>query len=232
MDVQASGGQERLLRALAEQLKNPIMHIARAAELARLTDEPVDSRVIEYTADMTLQLIDSYLLSVQLQAQPSLDLEPMSVQAGLCDVAQRLDGLAKQYDCQLHVHNTARQGLAMGHSAGFAAAFMSLGYAFIVSKPPQAATHRVVLGVHRSGTGLVAGVYGTQPFGGDSLRRARLLYGRALSVFPKNLAGNGASVFVADALLKVMSTPLRSARHASLPGLAATLTPSKQLQLV
>lgn len=224
--------QERLLRALAEQLKSPLMRIARSAELCRLTDAAPDLRDIEYTADVTLRLIDSYLLSVHLQALPSLNLEPVSVQAVMQDTAHRLSRLADQYNCDVQVHATGHHGLVMGHRQGLESAMMSLGYAFIESVPASDARHTVVLGVHGSAQGLVAGVFGEQPVTGDSLRRARALYGRALQSFPKSLAANGAGVFVADALLRSMQAPLRSARHQRLSGLATTLLPSNQLQLV
>lgn len=224
--------QERLLRALAEQLKSPLLRIARSAELCRITDATLNLRDIEYTADMTLRLIDSYLLSVHLQALPSLDLEPLSVQAVMQDTAHRLSHLAQQYNCDVQVHSSGNHGLVMGHRAGLEAAMMSLGYSFIESVPASDARHTVVLGVHGSAQGLVAGVFGEQPMTGDALRRARALYGRALQSFPKSMSANGAGVFVADALLRTMHTPLRTARHQRLAGLAATLLPSNQLQLV
>lgn len=224
--------QERLLRALAEQLKSPLMRIARSAELCLMTDAAPDLRDIEYTADMTLRLIDSYLLSVHLQAIPSLDLEPLSVQAVMQDTAHRLGRLADQYNCDVRVHSSGRHSLVMGHKGGLESAMMSLGYAFIESVPVNDVRHTVVLGMHGSARGLVAGVFGEQPMTGDALRRARALYGRALQSFPKSLSANGAGVFVADALMRSMHAPLRTARHQRLNGLATTLLPSNQLQLV
>lgn len=224
--------QERLLRALAEQLKSPLLRIARSAELCRITDATPDLRDIEYTADMTLRLIDSYLLSVHLQALPSLELEPLSVQAVMQDAAHRLGRMADQYNCDVQVHSSGHYGLVMGHRAGLEAAMMSLGYAFIESVPASDARHTIVLGVHGSAHGLVAGAFGQQVMTADTLQRARALYGRALQSFPKSLSANGAAVFVADALLRSMQAPLRAARHQRLSGLAATLLSSKQLQLV
>ena len=232
MGIPETGEQERLLRALAEQLKSPLMRIARSAELARMTDEPIDLGVIEYTADMTLRLIDSYLLSVHLQAQPNLELEPLSVPAVMQDTAHRLSLLARQFDCDVVVHSSAAHGLVMAHPKAFDAAMMSLGYAFVESRPEDGKRHQVVLGAHTSAHGLVAGAFSARPLTGDGLQRARALYGRALQNFPKTLSTNGASVFVADALMRSMNSPLKAARHQNLSGLAATLLPSKQLQLI
>ena len=58
--------QVRLLRALAEQLKLPLIQIARGAELAHQQKDMSSYADISYTADMTLRLIDSYLLSVEM----------------------------------------------------------------------------------------------------------------------------------------------------------------------
>src|SRR6266568_3187421 len=93
--------EERLLRALAEQLKVPILQIARSAELAQTTGVGSTFKEIEYTADMTIKLIDSYLLSVRLQSLPTLEMQPVSVSAVLQDAAHYLSKLAYKYGCDL-----------------------------------------------------------------------------------------------------------------------------------
>jgi hypothetical protein len=226
--------QERLLRALAEQLKVPLMQIARGAELAQYAgDQPAHLSAIEYTADMALRLIDGYLLSVMLQAQPSLELEPVSMSAVLQDVAHQLATMARQYGCELEVSLSGKYEPVMGHRLALEAAYTSLGYAFIEALPPSNREHKVLLALHRSGQGLVAGVFGDQPnWGADVYRRGRVLYGQARQSLPGLSAGSGAGVFVANSLLETMSAPLRLARHHAFGGLAATMSPSKQLQLI
>ena len=76
----ATGGQGdiRLLQALAEQIKLPLLQIARQAELAKMGNDPhahLDS--MELTADTALRLIDNYLLSTRL-TQENIHLEPVS----------------------------------------------------------------------------------------------------------------------------------------------------------
>jgi signal transduction histidine kinase len=228
-----NASQERLLRALAEQLKTPLIQIARTAELAAVSDDVTSLRHIEYTADMALRLVDSYLLSVQLQALPSLELEPVSVSAILQDTAHRLNRLAKQNDCELEVHLSGKYEPVMAHRQSLEAAYATLGYAFIESIPPSDTAHRLILGAHRSQRGVVAGVFGDQPgLNADMFRRARALYGNARQALPSASPGSGAGVFVADSLLQNMSTNLRLARHHNMSGLAATFLSSRQLQLV
>lgn len=218
---------------MAEQLKSPFLQIAREAELAQVTEATSTLRNIEYTADMALRLIDSYLLSVRLQAVPTLDLEPVSVSSVLQDTAHRLNHLAKLYGCDLEVNIAGKYGPVMAHRQSLEAAYMSLGYAFIESVPPADHRHRVVLAVRSNRKGLVTGVFGEQPgLGADAFKRARALYGTATQPLPGVSAHNGASIFVAHALLETMTSGLRVARHQKLNGLATTLLQSQQLQLI
>jgi len=224
--------QERLLRALAEQLKMPLLHIARSAELGgRNRRQTLDS--IAYTADMAMQLIDSYLLSTELQGQPSLQLEPVSISSVLQEVAHRLAPLAKQYDQDLEISLSGRYGPVMGHRDSLDAAYTMLGYAMIESQPVGDQRSTVTLGAHKSSVGLVAGVFGNQEgLTADMFRRARALYGRSRQPLPSLSSSAGASIFVADSLLGAMSTSLRVAHHHKMSGFAATFSPSQQLQLV
>lgn len=233
MSAFENDSSERLLRALAEQLKSPFLSIARASELAQITGAKANLRDIEYTADMSLRLIDSYLLSVQLQALPRLELEPVSLSAVLQDTAHRLNLLAKQYDCDLDIHIAGKYGPVMAHRRSLEAAYMSLGYAFIEAMPSAERRHQVVMAVHRTSKGLVTGVFGNQPeLTADMYKRSKALYGHVSQAIPVLSGSNGAGVFIADSLLKSMATPLRVARHQKLAGLATTLLPSQQLELV
>jgi hypothetical protein len=228
-----NASQERLLKALAEQLKLPLLQIAREAELATASKDVSALRSIGYTADMALRLVDSYLLSVQLQSLPVLELEPVSVSAMLQDTAHRLNQLAKQYNCDLEVHLGGKYEPVMAHRSSLEAAYATLGYAFVESTPDSGQKHKVVLGAHRSQNGLVTGIFGNQEgLNADMYRRGKALFGTAHQPVPGMSASSGAGIFVADALLKQMETPLRVSRHQKLSGLAATLLPSHQLSLV
>ncbi len=182
---------------------------------------------------MALRLVDSYLLSVQLQSMPTLELEPVSVSAVLQDTAHRLNQLAKQYDCDLEVHLSGKYAPVMAHRQSLESAFSTLGYAFIESVPNADEKHKVILGAHRSARGLVAGIFGNQEgMNTDMYRRGMALFGSARQSMPVLSPQSGAGVFVAESLLKNMEATLQVSRHNKLPGLAATLVTSQQLQLV
>lgn len=224
---------ERLLRALAEQLKLPLLQIARGAELAQGTNDTSSYTSITYTADMALRLIDSYLLSVELQAQPSLELEPVSVSAALQDTAHALSQLARQYDTELQINLKGKYQPVMAHRNSLESALMSLGYGFIESTADGERKHTVVLGAHQSNKGLVVGAYGNQPaISSEALKRGIALFGSAKQALPQLSGSAGAGVFIANSLLRSINAPLHVSKHNSLSGLAATLSPSRQLSLV
>jgi hypothetical protein len=230
--------QERLLNVIAEQIKLPLMQIARLAELGQLTDSIANSLAdIELTADSALRLVDSYLLSTKfVQDQTNLQMEPVSVSAVLNDSAHQLSKLAKQHDCELQLHLAGRYEPVMAHRAGLEAALTSLGYAFIEAQAStkQQETPIIKLAAHRGKTGIVAGLFTVAD---DNLtatlyRRGRGLYGQARQPLNNLMASSGAGIFVADSLLASMSAKLRVAHHQKLTGLAATLVASRQMALM
>ncbi len=224
---------ERLLRALAEQLKLPLVQIARAAELAESTGDRQAFATIGYIAGTALHLVESFLLSSELQSRESLELTPVSVSSILNDTAHRLAPLARQHNCDIEIQLSGKYGPVMAHQESLESALALLGSSLIEARAPQGQRHEIVLGAHRSINGLVAGVFDNQPgLSTDIFRRGRALYGDARQALPMTSGTNGAGVFVADALMRAMAAPLHVARHNKLAGLAVTLHPSNQLQIV
>lgn len=231
------GTGERLLLALAEQIKTPFLQIARQAELARSVSGSIDLlSSIELTADSALKLIDNYLLSTKLaRMHATLQLEPVSVAAIMNETAHQLEQMAKQYECELELHVSGRYEPVMAHKEGLRAALTSLGYVFIEAQSGQPHKHRPVikLAAHRSKYGIVTGMFANmEGLGTDMYRRAHNLYGHTRQPLTQAIATAGAGVFVADSLLSSMATHLRIAHHQKLTGLAATFVPSQQLSLV
>lgn len=226
--------ERQLLQALAEQLKLPLLQIARRAELAKLNgDFEQNLDVVELTADSALQLLDSYLLSIRLSRITRL--EPVSVSAVLNRVAHNLQRVANQYQCELQLHLSGKYEPIMADSAGLEAALNSLGYVFIQAQAGQRSKNPplVKLAAHRGKQGIVAGMFTeTEGLGSEMFRRAHRLAGQSLQPLTDFTAESGAGVFIAESIFKSMSARLRVARHQKLTGLAATLTPSRQLALV
>jgi hypothetical protein len=229
-DAQA---QERLLRALAEQLKLPLLQIARQAELAHAAEDIASLATISYVADTALRLVDGFLLSSEIGGQQRFELESVSVSSVLQDTAHKLAPLAKQNNCELELSLGGKYGPVMAHRQSLESALMLLGYSLIETRTVEDRRHRVVMAAHRSASGLVAGVFDNQPgLSTDMFRRGQALYGNARSSMPAMSGSSGAGVFVADNLLRAMEAPLHVARHHKLTGLATTLHQSSQLSLV
>ena len=229
-------GQEALLLSVAEQLKQPLLYIARSSELALMEDELDRSvlRDMESHAAMALKLLDSYILGVGVASQQAaLELESVSLSALLSDVAHELSPLAKQYDVELEVMLDGKYGPVMSHPQALRAALHSLG-GVIVGLPTNQRQTIMRLGAHKTDIGIVTGVYhssmhrlpGVKGIAEDPKRAERR------QPFAEIGGGSAAGVFVAQQLFRCMQTSLDLRRHKGLQGFAATLQPSKQLALL
>ena len=224
-----------LLVSVAEQLKVPLTTIARQAELGQLTAQPglVDLNVLRTQADAALKLVDSYLLGLELaRNQTQLELEPVSISSLLVDAAHDLSRFAKAYDVELELRLQGRYGPVMSNPRGLKAVLLSLGFV-LIEVQASAPKRRLALAMHRTPHGIVAGLYGMQEtMSAAEWRTALKLCGQAPQAASGIAAGSGAGLFVADAILRSMSTQLRVGRYERLTGLAATMQPSHQLQFV
>lgn len=223
----------RLLRALAEELRQPLLQIARGSELAQSQPSQQELKNIETTADAALRLIDSYLLSTQLLlGQQQLPLTPVSLGATMYDTAQHLKNLAKLYNCDIDITVKGNVGLTMAHPEGLQAALTSLAYSFIGARF-SGKKRRVILTAAGNEKGVSAGVMSTDKvLAKDTLTEARQLFGTARRPLSALTHNNGAGVFVADYLFSAMNAPLRVTTRRSTSGLTAMLLPSRQLALL
>ncbi len=225
----------KLFFALAEQLKLPFLQIARLAELKASSSE-TSLADIQAIADNYLELIDSFILNSKLQnANYGYDNIPVSLSASLTETAHQLKQLADKSDCDLELHIAGKYGPVMANPAALQAALINLGKVFLSAQSEREHSVRPVLklAAHKTRSGITAGLFsdidGLNP---DMLKRARKMYGKARQPLSQFSANNGVGLFIADSLLKNMSSGLRIARHQKLSGLAATFTPSMQLELV
>lgn len=226
---------EQLLTTLAEQLKLPLLQIARQAELARLKGSG-DLAAIQATADSALRLVDSYVLGMKLthEGQQQLMLEPVTISSVLYDVGQELNALAKFYGVRLELNIAGKFGPVMAHRQGLQAALTSLGASLIEALPAlESPELSLQLATHRCRYGIVAGLYSDTPMlSANALRLGRKLQGRSRQPLVDVTHSAGAGVFVADAILRAMRLRLRTSRHHNLYGLGAVLQPNHQLAFV
>ncbi|HEX7632706.1 MAG TPA: hypothetical protein VF401_00105 [Candidatus Saccharimonadales bacterium] len=224
---------QQLLLNIAEELKLPLIQIARQAELGQLSGS-TDLRSMQATADTALRLLDNYVLGVRLSMEPhQFDMEPVSVSSVLYDTGQQLDSLAKNYGVELELSIAGRYEPVMAHKQGLQAALVSLGAALIEALPAlETPQLKLQLATHRSRYGIVAGLYAAT----DRLTNQALQNGRKLRAARQPLMNfthtSGAGIFVADAILQAMQLSLKASRHHRLYGLGTVLPPTNQLQLV
>jgi len=236
--VYAGKDSTATLQAVAEQLKVPLTIIARQAELNQALGqtEADDLRAMHLQATTALTLIDCYLLGLALaQGQTQLELEPVSLSSMLTSTAHDLYYLARQHGVELEVQVAGRYAPVMANRRGLKAALLSLGYDLISSNNTSGDNRyrHLTLAAHRTPHGLVAGMYGEyQDIEAHEWRTALKLCGQAGQPFTSLCAGSGAGLFVADIILRSMTTQLRVGRRQKEAGLAATFLPSQQLVFI
>jgi len=229
---------QRLLLSVAEELKLPLLQIARQAEQGQLAGG-TDLATIRATADSALRLLDNYSLGIRLALEPeAMAVESVSVSSVLYDAGQQLDSLAKSYGVGLELSIAGRYGPVLAHRQGLQAALVSLGAALIEALPAQAAAGtgsqlKLRLATHRSRYGIVAGLYAdTKQVSNEALQHGRELQSRSRQPLMDLTHTSGAGIFVADTILKAMKLDLRASRHHRLYGLGTVLQPNRQLRLV
>ncbi|HYH36199.1 MAG TPA: hypothetical protein VD706_01735 [Candidatus Saccharimonadales bacterium] len=234
-DDQAPVLSQQLLLSVAEELKLPLLQIARHAEQGRLGGQ-ADLAHIQSTADTALRLLDNYALGVRLALEPreSLAVESVSVSSVLYDTGQQLDTLAKSYGVDLELNIAGRYGPVAAHRQGLQAALVSLGAALIEALPAQETTQlKLHLATHRSRYGIVAGLYAdTKQLSREALQRGRELQRHSRQPLTGLTHTSGAGIFVADTILHAMRLSLKPSRHRNLYGLGTVLQPNNQLRLV
>lgn len=233
-DNQAQILSQQLLLSVAEELKLPLLQIARHAEQGRLSGK-ANLALMQSTADMALRLLDNYVLGVRLATEPQeFAIESVSVSSVLYDTGQQLDGLAKSYGVNLELNIAGRFGPVLAHRQALQAALVSLGAALIEALPAQEMTQlKLHLATHRSRYGIVAGLYAdTRQLSQEALKKGRQLQRHSRQPFIGLTHTSGAGIFVADTILQAMRLSLKPSRHHNLYGLGTILQPNHQLQIV
>lgn len=220
-----------LWMALADELKLPLIQIARSAELAELDEPARQLHTIEATAGNALRLIDGYLL-VRSIGQQQLDLVPVSVTATLYDVAQGLYEMSKLYDTDIDIEVKGSLGRVMADQLALRTALMSLTYTFL-SGGVKGRRQKLTLLAQQTKEGITAGVLSNHAhLSAEDLQQARKLYGQAQQPAGGITQNSGFGLYVADSLFSAMHTPLRVVKAGNKTGIAATMTTSRQLALL
>ncbi|HET9098193.1 MAG TPA: hypothetical protein VFN51_01095 [Candidatus Saccharimonadales bacterium] len=229
---------QQLLLSVAEEIKMPLLKIARLAEynsLAAAADRHEADNVIRATAESALHLIDNYILGVRLALEPQIfDAESVSVSSVLYDSCQQLDALAKSYGVGLEIDIAGKFGSVTANRKGLQAALVSLGASLIEALPAlESSQLKLQLATHKTRYGVVAGVYSDTPqVSAQAIRSGRKLQQNTRQPFIGMSHNSGAGIFVADTLLRSMNLKLMTSRHHKKFGIGTVLQLNNQLQLV
>lgn len=214
--------EQQSLRALALELKHPLILIARQAELNDITQ----LEQIQQTAEQSLQLIDSYLLSAQAEyGQASLELTPVSAGSILYD-AQAL--LAKQKTPAI-LENRVHDPI-MTNRPAILAVLQSFGS---VLKDSIDSKSSLLLRSYRTKSGSIGvGVFSRVSITAEDIERALEMQGKAYMPLSNISHTANISLAIADRLCRALGGELHVKHMGKLSGLATELPKSEQLALV
>lgn len=223
-----------LLLNVAEEIKLPLLQIARAAEQSQLTGKDLNQQ-IKTSSDSALKLLDSYVLGLKLAtSSQEIAYETVSLSSVLYDSAHELYATAKNYGVALELSLEGRHSPVQTNPDALKAAMTSLGMALIEALPAQETTQlKLVMASHPCRYGQVAGIYADQEqISKESLKQGLILKGVSAQPFVRTSHTSSAGVFIADNILKSLKLNLISSRHHNLHGLGTILQPNKQMELI
>lgn len=222
------GGSDITLRALAHDLKNPLIKIAREAELS----ESADLRDIQRTAEQSLMLIDSYLLSARTEyGQLLLDLEPTTLGAVIHDASGVFNSHPVYKSIGISIEDRTSEPV-MTHRQALACIIQSFGHTLLGGKSDWS-NSEVVLRGYRSRAGkLGIGIFTSEKISQSDIEAAFYLQGRAHMPLSRFSSQASASLAIADGLCRAIGGEMQVKRMGRLSGLATELPRSEQLAFV
>lgn len=218
--------QDTSLRSLAYELKQPLIRIARQAELR----DSGELGSIQRTAEQALRLVDTYLLSAQAEyGQLSLDLAPESTGSVLYDVSYLLH--AETHGLSLIVDNRAHEPV-MTHRPALISILNVFG-ATLLGLERSNSRAELTLRSYKTRAGAVGvGIFSDAALTAADLRQALELQGRAHMPMARLSNSSHVSLSLADGLCRAIGGTLEVKHMGRLNGLVTELPRSEQLALV
>jgi hypothetical protein len=223
-----TGHTDLSLRALSYELKNPLIRIARQAEMA----DPRLLSDIQSTAEQSLQLIDSFLLHAQTEyGQTQLDLSPAIIGSVLYDVSASLRTQAERYNVSLIVDDRTHEPV-MTHRPALISILTA--FAGVVLGLNQSNRHNEVFlrGFRTKGGELGIGIFSGAQISQNDISRGLELQGKAHLPLSRLSDRSHVSLSIADGLCRAVGGAMMVKRMGGLSGLATVLPRSEQLSLV
>lgn len=215
------------LRALVYELKNPLITIARHAEL----DDEASRKSIQRTAEQALRLIDSYLLMASEYGQTRLELSPVALGSVLYDVAQDLRDEAKLHQKEVLIHDRTHEPVMTNRPA--LVSILTMFATVVLGSSPSGSTDGVLLRGYKTRSGaLGVGVFSNNKLSQADVEVALQLQGKAHMPLARIHHGTHVSLAIADNLCRALGGAMVVKHMGALSGLATELPRSEQLELL
>lgn len=231
-DKNSFASADQLLSSLVNELKSPLILIARQAESEKSGANKTEFESIQKAAEKTLQLIDSYLLMAQSEyGQRALTLEPVGVGSVIYEVANDLAPYAKARKVDFTVD--VKDAHVMANRQGLKAVLMCLSELFMEQNNDEKTKHRKVrIEARRERENIAVSVLCSQlEITNKDLELARKMQGNSHLATGK-MPDSGIRLAIADVLTNSLGSHLQVRQINGLKGLNFELAGSKQLQLV
>lgn len=231
---------QALLLALSDDLALPLLQVKTGLEsleqqnFSRPAVRAQTEKLLLFT-DNGLGLIEAYRLALKASANPDLPAQPVAIGAVLNDVAQQIYPFAKKYLTDIEIDVRGHPAPVLAHQPSLQAALEVLSSSIIRAQgsAQQKKHYRLLLGAHRSGSLVSAGVFSSVSGLSDkALRAARDLVGSARQPLPSVPPGATSGILIADMLCAAMWQPLRATAYNNMHGLSTVLPLSRQLNFV
>ncbi len=230
-------GQKELFLSVAHGMNDMLLQLNLLSEASVRragADQKLHWEMIQTVTQAALSMVEGYATSLRVSSGTAeLSCKPFSLQALLRQTSELLQPYAEQLHVQLELDLPTQMAPVLSDPVLIRSALLNLGQVFLLAQAETDQVTSVRLTAHNTRYGVVAGLYGAGfELTKDSLRRARQFRGTLGQPFSELTAGSAGGVFVADALLDLLSARLRVARFRNNAGLAVTLPICQQLQLV
>jgi light-regulated signal transduction histidine kinase (bacteriophytochrome) len=226
-----------LLKSVAEELRLPLVQISRLAELSRssYSDSSDEMKTIESSADLALQLLESYILGVELgDKQKEIELSPITIGAVMNDVAHQVYRIANQNNCDIELLIKTSKPI-MGNYEAIKMAYLNIAHSIILANSSIGNTKRksVIFAVYGRGPKNMAGVYGNDiQINKTSWEKSMSIFYKTRQKIPEFSSINASGFFVASSILDSMSLSLNPSKYKGRKGLVAGFPLSQQLSLI
>lgn len=223
-DVNVSFDKQSM--ALIRELKSSLYEIARRAELGKHS-----ANAIQLQAELSLKLIDSYILSAMSEhGQLALEMQPLALGSVMHEAAHetRKTSQATEIVVEAHAlspvmtHRTALSGFLAMASNVLEEIRQNSGAGKLVFRSYSERSGKIGVGVFIENDSLSA----------VDLRAALLLSGSSQMALSRHSAGSGVMLSVADTLASALGGCMQVKRMGNLRGFATCLPKSTQLSLV